>query len=170
MNMNFSVSFRVGLLPTLLFGFLHPTFAGIRPSFSLDYCSWHATAIVLVELTPDTDFAVKLDEILQNGMSVQLTSDLMRARYRDSLTGEKLVKPGDINCYEFSGFTFFSRNIAKGGRLRLSLSAPNSIQVEHNYNSGGVVAAESGKDARIAHINLYHDRQHQSFLELPIVK
>lgn len=52
MNMNFSVSFRVGLLPTLLFGFLHPTLGGIRPSFSLDYCSWRATDIVLVELTP----------------------------------------------------------------------------------------------------------------------
>jgi len=52
MHMNLSVSFRVGLLPTLLFGFLHPTLAGIRTSFSLDYCSWHATDIVLVELTP----------------------------------------------------------------------------------------------------------------------
>src|SRR6516225_8746928 len=52
MHMNFSVSFRVGLLLTLLFGLLHPTLAGIRPSFSLDYCSWHATDIVLVELTP----------------------------------------------------------------------------------------------------------------------
>jgi len=51
MHMSLSVSFRIGLLPTLLFGFLHPTL-GIRPSFSLDYCSWHATDIVLVELTP----------------------------------------------------------------------------------------------------------------------
>lgn len=52
MHMNLSVSFRVGLLPTLLFACLHPVLAGIRPSFSLDYCSWHATDIVLVELTP----------------------------------------------------------------------------------------------------------------------
>jgi hypothetical protein len=51
MKMNLSVSFRVGLLPTLLLAFLQPTLAGIRPSFSLDYCSWHATDIVLVELT-----------------------------------------------------------------------------------------------------------------------
>ena len=51
-NMSFSISYRVGLLPTLLFGLLHPTLAGIRPSFSLDHCSWHATNILLVELTP----------------------------------------------------------------------------------------------------------------------
>lgn len=47
-----SVSVCVGLLLTLLFGFLHLALAGIRPSFSLDYCSWGATDIVLVELAP----------------------------------------------------------------------------------------------------------------------
>jgi uncharacterized protein len=119
---------------------------------------------------PDTDFGVELDELMPDGTSVQLTTDLMRARYRDSLTEEKLVKPGDINRYEFSSFTFFSRRIAKGSRLRLTLTSPNSIQIEKNYNGGGVVAAESGKDARTAHISFYHDAQHQSFLEIPIVK
>jgi hypothetical protein len=49
------------------------------------------------------------------------------------------------------------------------LRSPNSIQVEKNYNSGGVVASESAKDARTAHIALYHDAAHASFLELPIV-
>jgi uncharacterized protein len=119
---------------------------------------------------PDTDFAAELDEILPNGTSVELTSDMLRARYRDSLTEEKLVKPGEINRYEFSGFTFFSRRVPKGSRLRLVLTSPNSIQLEKNYNSGGIVAEESGKDARTAHITLYHDAQHQSLLDLPIVK
>jgi putative CocE/NonD family hydrolase len=119
---------------------------------------------------PDTDFAVEVDEIRPDGSSVQLTGDLMRARYRDSLTEEKPAKPGEINRYEFSGFTFFSRRIAKGSRLRLIVSCPNSIQLEKNYNSGGVVAAESGKDARAAQVTLYHDSEHPSFLEIPIVK
>jgi hypothetical protein len=47
------------------------------------------------------------------------------------------------------------------------LRSPNSIQVEKNYNSGGAVANESGKDARTAHIALYHDAEHASYLELP---
>ncbi|MGO9269150.1 MAG: CocE/NonD family hydrolase [Terriglobia bacterium] len=119
---------------------------------------------------PDTDFAVEVDEIKADGSSVQLTSDLIRARYRDSLTEEKLAKPGEINRYEFSGFTFFSRRIAKGSRLRLIVACLNSIGLEKNYNSGGVVAGESGKDARRAQVILYHDSQHPSFLEIPIVK
>jgi hypothetical protein len=42
--------------------------------------------------------------------------------------------------------------------------------MQKNYNSGGVVAEESGKDARTAHVTLYHDAEHPSCLELPVVK
>ena len=119
---------------------------------------------------PDTDFQVSVYEILRDGTSVLLTSDAMRARYRESLTKEKLVKPGEINRYEFNTFTFFSRRIAKGSRLRLILSCPNSIQLEKNYNSGGIVSEESGKDARTAHVVIHHDAKHQSTLEIPVVK
>jgi len=65
---------------------------------------------------------VEVDEIKPDGSSVQLTGDVRCARYRDSLTEEKLAKPGEINRYEFSGFAFFSRRIAKGslGRVRVS--------------------------------------------------
>jgi putative CocE/NonD family hydrolase len=119
---------------------------------------------------PDTDFEATLYEILPDGTSVQLTGDGLRARYRESLSVEKLVSPGEINRYVFDGFTFFSRRIARGSRLRLVLKCPNSIFTEKNYNSGGVVAEETGKDARTAHISVYHDASHPSILELPIVK
>jgi len=36
-------------------------------------------------------------------------------------------------------FTYFSRQLAKGSRLRLVVHLPNSIYLEKNYNSGGVV-------------------------------
>ncbi len=119
---------------------------------------------------PDTDFGVDVYEILLDGTSIWLTGDFMRARYRESLRQEKLVKLGEINRYEFNFFNFFSRRIAKGSRLRLVLNCINSIYWEKNYNGGGVVAEESGKDARTAHVTLYHDAEHPSFLELPLVK
>ncbi len=119
---------------------------------------------------PDTDFQVLVEEVLPNGNVIKLSQDWLRARYRESDRVEKLVTPGEINLYTFDGFTFFSRQIAKGSRLRLIISCPNSILVEKNYNRGGVVAEESGKDARTAHISLYHDPDHPSYLELPMVK
>jgi len=119
---------------------------------------------------PDTDFQVNVSEILSNGKHILLTQDRLRARYRESLRQEKLIMPGEINRYEFNGFSFFSRRVARNSRLRLVISCPNSIHIQKNYNSGGVVAEESGRDARVAHVSLYHDAKHPSCLELPIVK
>ncbi len=118
---------------------------------------------------PDTDLEVNLYEILPDGSSVILTSDQLRARYRKSLSQPEPVKPGSIERYDFTGFTWFSRRVSKGSRLRLVITCPNSIYLEKNYNAGGRVEGESGKDARVAHITVYHDKEHPSALDLPIV-
>jgi uncharacterized protein len=119
---------------------------------------------------PDTDFRADLYEILPEGGSVLLTSDVLRARYRDSLEKETLVPAGEILRYEFTGFPWFSRRVSKGSRLRLVVACPNSIYWQKNYNSGGVVADETAKDARKAHVVLYHDAEHPSALEIPVVR
>jgi putative CocE/NonD family hydrolase len=118
---------------------------------------------------PDADFLVGVYEILQDGSSIMLSTDLMRARYRESMRQESLVPAGEILPYEFSGFHFFSRKIAIRSRLRLVITCPNSIQYQKNYNRGGVVTDESGLDAQTAHVILYHDAEHPSYLELPVV-
>ena len=119
---------------------------------------------------PDTDFLVTLSEILLDGQRIQLAQDMLRARHRLSLEEENLVPVGDILRYEFNGFTFFSRQIAKGSRLRLLISSPNSIHFQKNYNSGGVVANESKADARTVQVKLYHSHKFPSFLEIPVVR
>ena len=119
---------------------------------------------------PDTDLEADLFEILPDGGSVSLSSATMRARYRESLREAKPVPSGVLEKYVFDNFTFFSRRIAKGSRLRLIVTSINSTGAEKNYNSGGVVAAETAKDAKTAHISLVHDAEHPSELELPIVK
>jgi putative CocE/NonD family hydrolase len=119
---------------------------------------------------PDTDLGVELWEVLPEGGAVQLSSAAMRARYRESIRQEKLVTAGKPEKYVFDSFTFFSRRIAKGSRLRLIVSSINTPATEKNYNSGGVVAKETGKDAITAHIRLLHDGEYASVLELPIVK
>jgi hypothetical protein len=43
-----NLGFRAFLLGVLCL----PMSAAIRPSFNLDYCAWHATVVVLVEVTP----------------------------------------------------------------------------------------------------------------------
>ena len=119
---------------------------------------------------PDTDLEADLYEILPDGGSVALTGASMRARYRESLREARPVMPGKIEKYVFDNFTFFARRIGKGSRLRLVVRSINSTGSEKNYNSGGIVAAETGKDAKTAHISLVHDKEHPGALELPVVK
>ena len=117
---------------------------------------------------PDTDIAIELDEILADGTSIGLWNDVRRLRYRESVRQENLVKLGEIVHCDFNPGLFIARRMAKGSRLRLVVSAPNSIYFEKNYNSGGVVANESAKDARTAHVQIYHDAEHASSIQLPL--
>jgi uncharacterized protein len=48
------------------------------------------------------------------------------------------------------------------------MSSPNTVFMQKNYNSGGDVNQETAKDARTAHVIVYHDAEHQSGLELPV--
>jgi putative CocE/NonD family hydrolase len=119
---------------------------------------------------PDTDLQIDLFEIQPNGTSIQLWTDSRRLRYRESAAEGKLVEPGEIVACDFAPGLFVARKLMKGSRLRLVVSAVNSIFAEKNYNSGGVVAEETAKDARTAHIQVLHDAAHASVLQLPLAK
>jgi predicted acyl esterase len=117
---------------------------------------------------PDTDFAVSVAEIGPNGTVTPLSSDVMRARYRESLHHQKLVTTKVPLRYEVDHFTFASRLVRKGSRLELALSAANSIQNQKNYNSGGAVADETVADSRTVTVALFHDAKRRSVLYVPV--
>jgi putative CocE/NonD family hydrolase len=116
---------------------------------------------------PDTDFAVSIYEIGADGSSMLLSTDAMRARYRKSWRQPLLIRTTHPLRYDFEHFTFISRQIKKGSRLQLALGPLNSMHSEKNYNSGGVIAEESMKDARPVNVTFYHDRSHPSALYVP---
>jgi uncharacterized protein len=116
----------------------------------------------------DTDFAVGIYEIREDGGSILLTHDMMRARYRQSLRVPQLIHVKAPLRYSFQQFTFVSQEVKKGSRLRLVLGPVNSIRSEKNYNAGGEVAGESMADARPVTVALYHDRAHPSTLYVPV--
>lgn len=118
--------------------------------------------------TPDTDLEAYLYEIQPDGTSIRLWTNTCRLRYRESLREGKLVKPGEIVACDLAPGLFVARKLTKGSRLRLVISSSNTILAEKNYNSGGVVAEETAKDAHTAHIHIYHDATHASVLQLPL--
>ena len=118
---------------------------------------------------PDTDLSADLYEILPDGTSIALWSDVRRLRYRESLREEKFVKPAEIVRCDFAPGLFVARRISKGSRLRLVVTSLNSIFLEKNYNSGGVVANETAANSRTAHVRILHDAQHASALDIPFI-
>ncbi|MDR3386472.1 MAG: CocE/NonD family hydrolase [Rudaea sp.] len=117
---------------------------------------------------PDTDFHVSVFEIQPDGNNVFLSDDMLRARYRE---GDRVARPvakGKVELYDFNRFTFAARRIQAGSRLRLVIAPMNTLYSEKNYNSGGVIADETGKDARTVNVSLVHDGQHPSALFVPI--
>lgn len=125
------------------------------------------TAWIAVD-QPDTDFEVSVYEIDTQGRSILMTSDCMRARYRESQRQERLIGTLDPLPYEFDQFTFVSREVAIGSRLRLVMGPINSIYRQKNYNSGKTVSEESMADARPVRVRLFHDVNYPSALYVPL--
>ena len=117
---------------------------------------------------PDTDFVVTVAEVGPNGTVTPLSSDIMRARYRETLRSQKLVTTKEPLRYDFNHFTFASRLVRKGSRLELILAAANSIQNQKNFNSGGVIADETIADSRTVTVALFHDGKRRSVLYVPV--
>jgi putative CocE/NonD family hydrolase len=118
--------------------------------------------------TPDVDLECDLYEIQPDGTSISIWSDQRRLRYRESLREAKLVKPDEIVKCDFNPGLFVARRLMKGSRLRLVVTAVNSIFWQKNYCSGGIVADETAKVARTCHVQILHDAQHASAMQLPL--
>jgi putative CocE/NonD family hydrolase len=117
---------------------------------------------------PDTDLQAQIFEITANGRSILLTTDRVRARYRESLRVASLVATRKPLLYEFKRFMFVSRQLAAESRLRLVVGPINSIYTQKNYNSGKAVSDESMADARSVTVTLVHDQSHPSMLYVPL--
>jgi putative CocE/NonD family hydrolase len=117
---------------------------------------------------PDLDLESDLYEVQPDGTSIALWSDIRRLRYRQSLREGKLAKPSEVVKCDFNPGLFVARRLMKGSRLRLIATAVNSILWQKNYCSGGVVAEETAKDAHTCHVQIYHDAEHPSAIQLPL--
>ncbi len=121
---------------------------------------------------PDTDLYAAVYEIDAGGGSIRLSTDAMRTRYREGLRSPRMMHTRAAMRYDFDHFTFVSRSIKQGHRLRLVISPVGRVIesqfTEKNYNGGGAVAAESANEGRPVTVTLYHDRTHPSVLNVPL--
>jgi len=114
----------------------------------------------------DTDFTAKLVDVAPDGTAINLTEGILRAKYRESTTGEaKPIVPGRV--YEYKIDMWSTSNVfLKGHRIRLEVSSSNFPRFDRNLNTGKDAATDS-IFAKVTN-TIYHDQQHPSALILPV--
>ncbi len=114
----------------------------------------------------DTDFTAKLVDVWPNGFAQNLTEGIVRARYRDSQETPEMMNPGQI--YKFTIDMWSTSNVfRKGHRLRLEISSSNFPRFDRNLNTGE--SPESASRYVSATNTIFHDAEHASALEVPVV-
>jgi uncharacterized protein len=114
---------------------------------------------------PDTDFTAKLVDVGPCGFARNLTDGIIRARFRESPSEEKLLAPGKVT--EFKIDLWSTANVFKAGhRIRLEVSSSNFPRFDRNPNTGHELFADA--EVRPAMQTVMHDRGFASHLTLPI--
>lgn len=116
---------------------------------------------------PDFDLWAQVQMVRPDGSAVTFGQDTRRARFRDGFFKQELLKPGQVVTIPFE-FNWLAWRIPAGARLRLVLMPLNSPNYQKNYNTGGRIGYEDPKNARVAHINVFHDGSRSSVLLLPL--
>ena len=116
----------------------------------------------------DTDFTGKLVDVHPDGTALILTDGILRARYRESLSTQKLLTPGEVYRIEID-LVATANVFAAGHRIRLEVSSSNFPRFDRNTNSGGVIAQETEADFVRATNTVWHDDVRASHLILPVI-
>ncbi|NUQ63318.1 MAG: CocE/NonD family hydrolase [Pirellulales bacterium] len=121
---------------------------------------------------PDTDFTAKLidvyppNEDFPGGFDLNIGDGILRARFRESLKSEKLMKPGEI-CPITVKLYPTSNVFKKGHRIRVDISSSNFPRFDVNPNTGEPLNDNRGRQT--ATNTVYHNREHPSHIVLPVI-
>jgi putative CocE/NonD family hydrolase len=115
---------------------------------------------------PDTDLIVRLCDVYPDGRSFNLCEGAVRARFRDSVARESLLKPGKIYPLEVDLWsTSVIFNTAH--RIRFQVTSSSAPGYDPNPNTGAPF--RSSKETRKAMVKLFVDEDHPSHVVLPVV-
>jgi putative CocE/NonD family hydrolase len=114
----------------------------------------------------DTDFTGMLVDVWPNGFAQNLTSGILRLRYRNSQEKPELANPGET--YHIAVDLWATSNVFLAGhKLRLEVSSSNFPRFDRNLNTG----EEQARGTRMVKATnvIYHDKLRPSALVVPIL-
>ncbi len=121
-----------------------------------------------ISSAPDTDFVARLVDVAPDGRSFNLTDGIVRARYRNLAAGEPPtpIEPGQ--AYEYTIDLWATSNVFLAGhRIGLHVTSSSFPRWDRNPNTGHPFGADA--ELRVARQQILHDREHPSYVVLPLV-
>jgi len=132
----------------------------------IDVAGYLSVTLYLSSSVADGDIMVKLVDVYPDGTAYNITDTAKRLRFRDGIFKEAMMSPGEIYTVTLGQMVIASR-FAAGHRLRVEIAGTNFPQYERNLHTGGNNFDEA--NPRVAAIKLFHDNEHASFLQVPVV-
>ena len=83
---------------------------------------------------PDTDWFVRLIDVAPDGLSRDVSSGLMRARYRNGFEKSELIRPGEVVKYTIR-MDPTSNAFLPGHRIRLDITSSDFPNFDRNHNT-----------------------------------
>jgi putative CocE/NonD family hydrolase len=113
----------------------------------------------------DTDWMIKLVDVHPNGYAMPVSEGILRARFREGTDKIRLLKPGEVYQYQIE-LTPTANVFLPGHRIRVDITSSNFPQFDRNPNTGEPLG--ESKNVRVAQQTVYHDKNHASYIILPI--
>jgi hypothetical protein len=121
---------------------------------------------------PDTDFTAKLVDVapgnkdFPDGFAMNLEDRIVRVRLSPDRTKPQLLQPGEVRKVSIDLLGVANRFKA-GHRIRLDISSSNFPFFDVNSNTGERPGYQT--HMAIAMNTVYHDKDHPSHINLPIL-
>jgi putative CocE/NonD family hydrolase len=114
----------------------------------------------------DTDFNGKIVDVYPNGYAKILLEGVIRGRYWKTFKQQNLLTPDKI--YEFYVDLWSTSNVfQKGHRIRIEVSSSNFPKYDVNPNTGHKFGEDT--ESVIANQKIRHDKDHPSYVLLPVI-
>jgi len=116
----------------------------------------------------DTDFTVKLIDVLPDGAAYNIDENIQRARYREGYDKPAVwMEKGRVYKVAFQPMQT-SIYFAAGHQVRIEVSSSNFPRFDRNLNTGGDNFSET--KTVVAHNAVHHSAQYPSSITLSVVK
>jgi putative CocE/NonD family hydrolase len=132
----------------------------------LDVCGPLSVRLFAASSARDADWATKVLAVRPDGFALRLNDGIVRARFRQGRDKEVPLEPGRIEQYDVDNWSTCIK-LRAGWRLRVEVASHAFPKFDRNMQTGGPI----GKEATgvVATQTVYHDREHSSYVVIPVV-